>query len=144
MNNEITKVLNLLYTALSGPKGRGLSVDVLQRLFHKSARLVRTEYSDDQPNLRVMSRNEYFKNANSILTAIDFYEAETDHEILIYGNISHVISRYEAFSDPEHQIRLKKGANLIQLVRTIEGWKILHVLWDDEENRLKDLIRTGS
>lgn len=133
---EIEALLVPFYEAVSGPKGVGFRAELDEATHHPAARLARTEYASGEPALNIFTLEEHRADAGEVIRAIDFYEVETGHEIFVYGNIAQVVSRYDAYGDPEGKHLLKRGVNLIQLARTGEGWKIYSVIWDDETNEM--------
>lgn len=140
---EIAALLVPFYEAVSGPIGVGFSPELEADTHHPRARLARTEYTDGVPALKIFTVDEHRADAEDVLKAIDFYEVETGHEIFVYGNIAHVVSRYDAYGDPEGSILLKRGINLIQLARTADGWKVYSVIWDDETNEMAEKFETA-
>ena len=135
---EIEALLEPFYEAVSGPKGVGFRAELDDATHHPAARLARTEYTDGVAALNIFTVAEHRADAEDVLTAIDFYEVETAHEIFVFGNIAHVVSHYDAYGDPEGETLLKRGVNLIQLARTADGWKIYSVIWDDETNEMAE------
>ena len=135
---EIEALLVPFYEAVSGPKGVGFREELDDATHHPAARLARTEYTDGVPALKIFTVAEHRADAEDVLKAIDFFEVETGHEIFVYGNIAHVVSRYDAYGDPDGKILLKRGVNLIQLALTADGWKVYSVIWDDETNEMAE------
>lgn len=135
---EIEALLVPFYEAVSGPKGVGFSPELDAGIHHPRARLARTEYADGMPALNIFTVEEHRADAEEVLKAIDFYEVETGHDIFVYGNIAQVVSRYDAYGDPEGKTLLKRGVNLIQLAHTADGWRVYSVIWDDETNEMAE------
>lgn len=135
---EIEAILVPFYEAVSGPMGVGFRAEKDAAIHHPRARLARTEYTGGEPALNIFTVEEHRADAEEVLKAIDFYEVETGHEIFVYGNIAHVVSRYDAYGDAEGKTLLKRGVNLIQLARTAEGWRVYSVIWDDETNEMAE------
>jgi hypothetical protein len=63
---------------------------------------------------------------------MSFYEVETRREILIFGNVAHVWSAYEARTDPDDAVPERRGINSIQLFRDETGWRVISMIWDNE------------
>ena len=73
-------------------------------------------------------------NADALLAERDFFEVETGREVRVFGNIAHVWSAYEARHAPDDAVPERRGINSIQLYRGEEGWKIIHMIWDNERD----------
>lgn len=140
---EIEALLLPFYEAVSGPKGVGFRAELDAAIHHPRARLARTEYTGGEPALNIFTLEEHRADAEDVLKAIDFYEVETGHEIFVYGNIAHVVSRYDAYGDAGGEILLKRGVNLIQLARNADGWRIYSVIWDDETNEMAEKFESS-
>jgi hypothetical protein len=135
---EIAALLLPFYEAVSGPRGVGFRAGLDAGIHHPRARLARTEYTGGTPALNIFTLAEHRADAEEVIRAIDFYEVETSHDIFVYGNIAHVVSRYDAYGDADGKVLLKRGVNLIQLARTADGWRVYSVIWDDETNEMAE------
>jgi len=132
-NKEIQELLNELYTVISGPEGYQRDWNRQQRLFTPYAKVIRT--SADQkgaPQSLVMSIHDYPENFQKLLDDRAFYEDEIHNIIEVFGNIAHVFSTYEAWSDSGRTQFIKRGINSIQLYKDGQSWKITNMIWDDE------------
>lgn len=140
---EIGKLMEDFYAAVSGPKGVGFRTELDEGIHHPAARLARTEYTDSVPALNIFTVEQHRADAEPVLREMEFYEVETDREVFLYGNIAHVISRYDAYGDAEGKVLLKRGVNSIQLARTADGWKVYSAIWDDEEDKLGEKLKAS-
>ena len=128
-------VVDEMYAMISGPAGpRDWSRQA--NCFHPDARQVRTLVDESgRPALKMMTLDEYARDASPFFAANDFYEIETGRRIDLFGNIAHVWSQYEARTAPDDAEPERRGINSIQLFRNPDqGWRIIHMIWDNERN----------
>ena len=135
-SEAIGAVIDEMYDMISGPAGsRDWSRQA--NCFLPEARQVRT-WADEQgrPAMLAMTLDEYRANTTPFFAANPFYEVETDRRVDLFGNIAHVWSHYEARISPQAADVERRGINSIQLFRHPElGWRIIHMIWDNERNR---------
>jgi hypothetical protein len=62
-----------------------------------------------------------------------FREYETAEETAIFQNIAHRFSRYRKTWEDAEGVKHGAGAKSMQFVRTVDGWKIAALVWDDVE-----------
>jgi hypothetical protein len=126
---EVQKVVNLLYQAISGPAGPR-DWELSASLFVPEGRMVVAhKQSDGSVRLQPLSVDDYRRSRTPYFSANAFYEKESYSDVHIVGNLAHVISYYESRRDPAEP-PFETGVNFIQLVRTSEGWKVLHTIWE--------------
>jgi hypothetical protein len=129
----IGAVIDEMYAMISGPKGpRDWSRQA--NCFLPEARQVRT-WIDDQgrPQKLSMTLEQYEANTTPFFAENDFYEVETARRIDVFGNMAHVWSAYEARRTPDEEPPERRGINSIQLFRDPDlGWRIIHMIWDNE------------
>ena len=88
-------------------------------------------------NQEVYNLQAFIEPRQKILTdgtLTSFEEKEIAEETKIAGKIAQRFSRYEKrgfFCGKDFD---QKGNKLFQFVKTLEGWKISSVVWEDEEN----------
>jgi len=130
---EIGAAIDEMYAMISGPKGpRDWSRQA--NCFLPEAKQVRT-WIDDQGRAQKLSMtlDEYSANTTPFFAENDFYEVETGRRIDVFGNIAHVWSNYEARRSPDDANPERRGINSIQLFNHPEqGWRIIHMIWDNE------------
>jgi hypothetical protein len=135
---EIGAAVAEMYAMISGPKGpRDWSRQA--KCFHPAARQVRTWVdADGRPAMKMMSVDDYARDTAPYFASHDFYEVEIGRRILVFGNIAHVWSAYEArasLSDAEPE---RRGINSIQLFRDPDaGWRIISMIWDNERDGVR-------
>ena len=138
MNNNddvrsIGGVINALYESISGFAGESRDHQRASALFHPTARLVRTGIGEDgKPFERAMTHTEYQQDTAAFFAGNDFFEVETDRSEWRFGNIAHVLSRYEARRSPNDPAPERRGVNSIQLFHDGDRWWVMHILWDNE------------
>ena len=130
---QIGSVVDEMYAMISGPAGpRDWSRQA--NCFLPDARQVRTWVDEaGRPQKLSMSLDEYSANTQPFFDVTDFYEVETSRRIDRFGNMAHVWSGYEARRTPDEELPERRGINSIQLFRDPElGWRIIHMIWDNE------------
>lgn len=130
----IGAVVDAMYAMISGPAGpRDWSTQ--EAVFHPDCRQIRTGVDADGTPWRLsFSLAEYRDNADALLANVDFFEVETGREIRVFGNIAHVWSAYEARNALDDAAPERRGVNSIQLYQGEDGWKIIHMIWDNERD----------
>ena len=129
----IGAVIDEMYGMISGPAGpRDWSRQA--NCFLPEARQVRTWVDErGDPQMLIMSPDEYRENVTPFFAANPFHEIETGRRIDLFGNIAHVWSSYEARISPDDADVERRGINSIQLFRHPDhGWRILAMIWDNE------------
>jgi len=132
----IGAVIDEMYDMISGPAGpRDWSRQA--NCFLPEVRQVRTFIgSDGRAGMTMMGLDEYRENTTPFFAANDFYEVETGRRIDLFGNIAHVWSAYEARHAPDDAEPERRGINSIQLFNHPDlGWRIVHMIWDNERNQ---------
>lgn len=122
-----------MYATISGPKGpRDWSRQA--KCFHPAARQIRTWVdADGRPALKMMSLDDYARDTAPYFAEHDFFEVEIGRRILLFGNIAHVWSAYEARASLDDAAPERRGINSIQLFRDPDqGWRIVSMIWDNE------------
>ena len=133
-HTRIGEVVDAMYAMISGPAGpRDWSTQ--DAVFHPDCRQIRTGVDEQgHPWRQSFSLAEYRANADALLAETDFFEVETGREIRVFGNIAHVWSAYEARTAPDDAVPERRGINSIQLYKGEDGWKIIHMIWDNERD----------
>jgi hypothetical protein len=130
---QIGAVVDEMYAMISGPAGpRDWSRQT--NCFLPEAVQVRTLVDEQgRPAKTAMALDEYSRDTQPFFDANDFYEIETSRRIDVFGNIAQVWSGYEARRSPDDSTPERRGTNSIQLFRDPHhGWRILHMIWDNE------------
>lgn len=122
-----------MYAMISGPKGpRDWSRQA--NCFHPKARQVRTWIGPDgRATFKAMGLDDYARDTTPFFAENDFFEVEIGRRILVFGNVAHVWSAYEARSALGDAEPERRGINSIQLFKDPErGWRIMSMIWDNE------------
>jgi len=137
--NRIEVVLNSLYNSISFKKGGRPDLNKLKNLFLDEARLIRTT----KDSYQIMSVEEFVSNFNTQLDAgafIEFSENEIQKKIEMFGGIAHVFSTYETDFETRGGKLEARGINSIQLIEINGEWKVVNILWynEDETNKIPE------
>ena len=129
---DIGAVIYEMYDSISGPAGpRDWSRQ--KAVFHDDSRQIRTWLEDGKPAMKMMSRDGYAADTTPFFAANDFFEVEIARKIIVFGNIAHVWSAYEARRAIDDAAPERRGINSIQLFRDEHGhWSIVNMIWDNE------------
>ncbi|MFI4951036.1 MAG: hypothetical protein ACHP7A_08375 [Caulobacterales bacterium] len=134
----IGAVVDAMYAMVSGPAGpRDWSRQ--PQVFHPDARQMRTGVDGSgTPWIRIMTPECYIADTAAFFAATPFYEVEVARRIDVLGNVAHVWSLYEAYSEPGRSTPERRGINSIQLYDDGEaGWRIISMIWDNERPGVK-------
>lgn len=66
-------------------------------------------------------------------TLTEFEETETEEQTTVSGTIAQRSSVYRKQGILNHRAFEQKGRKLFQFIKTLQGWKISSVVWQDEE-----------
>ena len=66
----------------------------------------------------------------------DFAEVETSERTYIFGSMAQRLSTYEKSGSRDGVPFVSRGVKSFQFVRTVDGWRILSMAWDDERDGL--------
>jgi ribosomal-protein-serine acetyltransferase len=66
----------------------------------------------------------------------DFAEVETSESTHIFGNMAQRLSTYQKSGSRDGVPFLSRGVKSFQYVQTADGWRILSMVWDNEEDGL--------
>ena len=133
---QIGAVIVEMYAIISGPAGpRDWARQ--RAIFHPDARQMRTGVEGGASWIKIMSLDEYAANTTPFFAANAFYEVEVARKILVFGNIAHAWSAYEARTALDDAAPERRGINSIQLYKDEKGWRIISMIWDNERDGLK-------
>jgi hypothetical protein len=141
---EIAHIVTRLYASVSSPAGVEPPIDREKELLHPRARKCRTLRDEaGRAHFQIIPGESYADDVRRLVTEIGFFEVEMAHQCFVYGHVAQVVSHYEAYADEARTRRLKKGVNLIQLLKVEGEWKVFSMIWDDEENRVLSSPEAG-
>jgi hypothetical protein len=126
-------IVGAVYAAISGEAG-ARDWGRFRSLFAEGARLIPVRMTPEGGAPRVMSVDEYAKQAGANFDKTAFYESEISRRVETFGNIAHVFSTYESRRAPSGK-PFARGINSFQLVKTGKEWKVMTILWDTEREQ---------
>lgn len=135
---RIETLLPTLYACISGPAGAPRDWPRFRYLHRPDARSLRTVvHPDGRIEARSFGIEDYIADVTPFFAANDFVEVEVDRRIERFGQIAHVWSVYEARPSLDSPIRLKRGANSLQLFHDGARWWVVSTIWDNEREGLR-------
>ncbi len=114
---EVLKTINELFKTMEARDGAAIRV-----LFAPDGRLVSTSRHDNTQTTRVLTPDAFAKLAAE--TKEPYIERMIDAEVRVSGDLATVCGRYD-FHVGEKLTNC--GMNAFQLIRTADGWKIIHI-----------------
>lgn len=126
--DTIDNLMEAYYDVISGPAG-GVSDADRDRCLHHPNAWVAIAYEDGEgtPRTNVMSLDDY--HGNNAPRSEGFYEWETDRDIQVSGNMTHVWSSYATARTPDGE-PFATGVNSITLFHDGERWWIMGWMFD--------------
>ncbi|MEM9822425.1 MAG: hypothetical protein AAF985_15190 [Bacteroidota bacterium] len=127
------QIMAALYESISGDKGEKRDWDRFRYLFIPEARLLPSgPNQEDEMTYRIMSPDEYIKNAGKRLEADGFHEIEIARKTETFGSMVHIWSTYASFRQQSDSQPFMRGINSIQLMYDGERWWIMQIYWRQE------------
>ncbi len=126
----IDEITSAFYSAFSNQGGRPEKIDTLYLLFIENAIIVMNVGTA----MDVMDVRQFIEPRRRILTdglLQDFREWEVEETTNILGNVAQRLSRYEKSWDASGTPASGAGVKALQFVRSVDGWKIAALAWDD-------------
>ena len=125
-------VVAALYDVISGPKGQDRDRNRMRSLFAPEGRLQALAGRRDGSSAVVtMKANEYIDRNAAFLKKNGFFQIEIAAQSLIFGDMVHVFSSYEARYELEGEVFMR-GINSIQLAKIAGEWKVVNIFWNAE------------
>lgn len=127
----ITRTINAVYAAISGPAGQERDWQAMRALYLPGARL--TAIRAD--GIESLGLEEYIASKRDFLVRNGFAESTLVNRILVYGGIAHVWSSYSGdWSEADGTAGSTRGINSFQLMRQNDGsWLVHALLWQVEQ-----------
>lgn len=114
---EVRAVVDRLFDAM-----RAQDTTAIRSTFHPEVRLALTSFRDGQPVIRLVTGDAFIETIGAATESLD--EQIADVQIRVDDNIATVWNRYVFYIGD----RLDHcGVDAFTMVRTTEGWKVLHV-----------------
>jgi hypothetical protein len=121
------------YNVISGPAGRH-DWDRFKDLFAPGARLIKTESgADGVVKTVVMTPDEFATESQKYLQENSFFERPIAQQTVVFRDIAHVFSTYEARHASADAEPFDRGINSIQLVRSGDRWLIQTIFWQSAD-----------
>ena len=99
---DIRDVVRQLYASISGPADQAPDWELNASLFAPVGRsLVVHTREDGSRHLELLTCAEFRRSRDPYLSTHAFYEIETRSDIIVEGNIAHVMSYYASRHDPD-------------------------------------------
>lgn len=131
---SIDAIIKATYDVISGGKGEQRDWKRFRTLFHPDARLIPTGTSAQTgvTGARAFKPEEYIERSEPVMMQNGFYEREIARRTLVYGNIAHVFSTYEAKNNLSDKKPFLRGINSFQLLNDGKRWWVLTIFWQGE------------
>jgi hypothetical protein len=129
---EALAVVDAVYAAVSGPKGATKDPQGLLALFVPDGRVTLARTATD--GTAIVSGMTATAFANLIVrnsTLGSFYETPIQTRIEVFGGLATAWSSFTARLEPDAR-PYARGINSFQLVRTMDGWRIVSIAWHEE------------
>jgi hypothetical protein len=125
----IDDVIRVLYTSISGPAGAARDWVLNDSIYLPNAAIAVVRHRPDgPPDVELLTPSEYRRTREPFLLEHGFYESERSRQVTVHGAFAHVVSEYESRWRPDEE-PFETGANVLQLVETPAGWRILAIAW---------------
>ena len=123
-------IVRAVYDVISGEAG-ARDWARFRSLFADGARLIAMRATAEGATPRVMTVDDYARQAGASFEKTAFYEREISRRVEAFGAIAHVFSTYESRHAPAGK-PFARGINSFQLVKAGNSWKVMTILWDAE------------
>lgn len=123
---QIESTVLAVYNVISGPAGRR-DWDRFKDLFAPGARLISV-----RKETTVMTPDEFVAKSTPSLQANGFFERPVETRTERFRDIAQVYSRYESRHASNDEKPFARGVNSFQLVRDGDRWRVLSILWTEE------------
>jgi hypothetical protein len=132
---QIAAIVRTFFAAFSSGPGLETRMDGLRSLFLPAAVIVRTCGSEPT----VYGVEDFIAPRRALLsdgTLVDFREWETAGRTKVFGDIAQHWCGYAKAGIHDGVPFTGRGMKSIQFVRTMDGWRIHALSWDDERDGL--------
>ncbi len=130
---NIDKIIESLYSVISGEKGEERDWDLMRYLFHPDAKLIPSgESKSGEYKVKYMTPDDYIKMSGEWLVENGFYEKEIHRTVNQFRNIVQVFSTYECYHSKKDKAPFMRGINSIQLLNDGTRWWIINIYWSQE------------
>jgi hypothetical protein len=130
--STIDGIIKAFYETISGGKGVARQWSRDRTLYTPDARFVAMSERDGKIRASVMNHSQYVNGSNEFFVVEGFTEREINRVTRRFGNIAHVFSTYEFWT--EGKAEKTRGVNSIELFWDGARWWISAVSWDEERS----------
>lgn len=110
------------------------NINGLEKLFYGTGKLINNNY--EKPiNFTVQSYVQAIMKQIEQDNGLYMHQKEISATTEVFGKNAQRISVYEYFDSEDNELP-KRGVNFIQYILTEEGWKIVSMIWNDEQDGL--------
>lgn len=127
----IDQLTQRFFNIFSNTKGRAPLLDSIAALCLPQALIIRKAGLTEE----IYNLESFIAPRKRILsdgTLTEFEETETEEQTIISGTIAQRSSVYLKQGILNHRTFEQKGHKLFQFIKTLQGWKISSVVWQDE------------
>ena len=128
--STIDGIIMAFYETISGGKGVPRQWGRDKTLYASDVRFVAMSERDGKIRASVMNHSGYVNGSNEFFVAEGFIEKEIGRVVRRFGNIAHVFSSYEFWT--EGKTEKTRGVNSLELFWDGHRWWISAVSWDEE------------
>ncbi|WP_374164236.1 hypothetical protein [Arcticibacter sp. MXS-1] len=132
---EIDKLTEQFYAAISFNQEHYPQFDHLQELFYGAGKLINNNY--DQPiDFTVQSYAQAVMKQIEDGSSSFYSQQEISDNTEVFGNTAQRVSVYEYSFSAETSQPWTRGVNFIQYIYTEGQWRIVSMVWTDEKDDL--------
>ena len=128
--STIDGIIKAFYETISGGKGVARQWSRDKTLYMPGVRFVGMSERDGKIRASVMNHNQYVNGSNDFFVSEGFQEREINRVTRKFGNIAHVFSTYEFWTEDKKE--KTRGVNSIELFWDGTRWWISAASWDEE------------
>lgn len=134
--STIDEIMKSFYESVSYTVGKQPDYKRFRSLLHQHA-LITPPKADKKKNIDVMDIDTFVKGSveDIVITGMErkgLVQTEIARRMQSFGNIVHVFSTFEAHHAAGNTVPLHRGVYSIQLIREIQRWWIISVMWEIE------------
>ena len=129
-------IVKALYESVSFPPGRQPDYQRLRMLFHPDGSIIPPK-TQKNSELVVLDLDSFITRSREfvVTTGLErqgFHEKEVARRTAAFGSMVHILSTYESRHTVKDTTAFERGINSIQLVREVNRWYIVSILWEIE------------
>ena len=124
-------IIRAFYEVISGPAGTPRQWERDRTLYIPGVRFVAIETEHGKPMARVMTHDEYVRQADAGMVKGGFFEREIHREVRRYGDMAQVFSTYEWRQVSDGPVK-GRGINSVEAFFDGKRWWIASATWQDE------------